>query len=87
MRLTSTGFKVFEINPRFSSATCVRANFGFNEPELVLQHFVLKEKIKPPKVKAGLCLRFWEEMYFSPEAKDAAQQGQYPDPGRILRQF
>jgi carbamoyl-phosphate synthase large subunit len=87
MRLTSTGFKVFEINPRFSSATCVRANFGLNEPELVLRHFVLKEEIEPPQVKAGICLRFWEEMYFSPAAKDAAQQGKYPDPGQILRQF
>jgi carbamoyl-phosphate synthase large subunit len=87
MRLTSTGFKVFEINPRFSSATCVRANFGLNEPELSIRHFVFKEEISPPKVKKGICLRFWEEMYFPLLAKSAAQGGQYQYRGHILRQF
>lgn len=87
MRLTETGFKVFEINPRFSSTTCVRANFGFNEPELTIRHFVLGEKIVPPEVRPGICLRFWEEMYFPPEIKQAAERGEYHNPGRILSQF
>ncbi|WP_416665977.1 ATP-grasp domain-containing protein [Egbenema bharatensis] len=87
MRCTATGFKVFEINPRFSSATCVRANFGFNEPELAIRHFVLGEEINPPEVKAGICLRFWEELYFPPEVKQSAQRGEYTDPGRVLNQF
>ncbi|MUG92458.1 ATP-grasp domain-containing protein [Scytonema sp. UIC 10036] len=87
MRLTSTGFKVFEINPRFSSATCVRAHFGLNEPELTIRHFILGEEICPPEVKEGICLRFWEEMYFPIEVKNAAQQGEYQCRGQILSQF
>jgi len=87
MRLTSTGFKVFEINPRFSSATCVRANFGLNEPELTIRHFVLGEEISPPEIKEGICLRFWEEMYFPLLVKKTAQEGKYQCRGEILSQF
>ncbi|MEB3357727.1 MAG: ATP-grasp domain-containing protein [Synechococcales bacterium] len=87
MRWTPQGFKVFEINPRCSSTTCVRANFGFNEPELAIRHFVLQESPPPPTTRTGICLRFWEELYLPLEAKDAAQQHQYPQQGRILSQF
>ncbi|KAB8321055.1 ATP-grasp domain-containing protein [Tolypothrix campylonemoides VB511288] len=87
MRLTSTGFKVFEINPRFSSATCVRANFGLNEPELTIRHFVLGEEISPPEIKGGICLRFWEEMYFPLLVKSTAEQGKYQCRGQIFSQF
>ncbi|MBR8834767.1 MAG: ATP-grasp domain-containing protein [Stigonema ocellatum SAG 48.90 = DSM 106950] len=87
MRLTSDGFKVFEINPRFSSATCVRANFGLNEPELTIRHFVLGEEISPPEIQKGICLRFWEEMYFPFEVKSTAQEGQYQCRGEIFSQF
>lgn len=87
MRLTSEGFKVFEVNPRCSSATCVRANFGFNEPELTIRHFVLGEDLTAPDIKEGICLRFWEEIYLSNQAKAAAQQGQYPDRGEIVSLF
>ncbi|MBE9011845.1 ATP-grasp domain-containing protein [Pseudanabaenaceae cyanobacterium LEGE 13415] len=87
MRLTKDGFKVFEINPRLSSATCVRANFGFNEPELSIRHFVLKELLEPPTTKTGICLRFWEELYLSIKAKNNAQQGEFEHPGVIYHQF
>jgi carbamoyl-phosphate synthase large subunit len=87
MRLTESGFKVFEINPRLSSATCVRANFGFNEPELSIRHFVLKESLTPPTTKTGICLRFWEELYLPMEAKVNAQQGKFSCRGAILNQF
>ncbi len=87
MRLTPTGFKIFEINPRCSSATCVRANFGLNEPELAIRHFVLKEKLSPPEIKPGLCLRFWEEIYLPTCAKFNAEQGHYRDQGQVFSQF
>jgi carbamoyl-phosphate synthase large subunit len=87
MRLTNDGFKVFEVNPRFSSATCVRAQFGFNEPELSIRHFVLGEDLPPPEIQEGICLRFWEELYLPSQAKEQAQQGQYLSRGEILHQF
>lgn len=85
MRWTPNGFKVFEINPRCSSATCVRANFGFNEPELAIRHFVLQQTPTQPTVRSGICLRFWEELYLPLEAK--SHQGQPADTGVILQQF
>lgn len=87
MRLTNQGFKVFEVNPRFSSATCVRANFGFNEPELSIRHFVRGEDLPSPQIKTGVCLRFWEEIYLSDHAKESAQQGHYSSRGEIHSQF
>jgi carbamoyl-phosphate synthase large subunit len=87
MRLTSSGFRVFEINPRCSSATCVRANFGFNEPELAIRHFVLKETLSPPSVRPGICLRFWEELYLPVDAKLHAQQGEFANRGQIFELF
>jgi carbamoyl-phosphate synthase large subunit len=84
MRLTPDGPRVFEVNPRFSSATCVRAQFGLNEPELAVRHFVLGETSPPPVVKEGICLRFWEEMYLPMDAKSAAQQGEFSYRGEFL---
>ncbi|HIK56792.1 MAG TPA: ATP-grasp domain-containing protein [Synechococcales cyanobacterium M55_K2018_004] len=87
MRLTPDGPKVFEVNPRFSSATCVRAQFGLNEPEMAVRHFVLGERLSPPTVKEGICLRFWEEMYFPIDAKSAAQRGDFSYRGDFLSQI
>ncbi len=77
MRLTAAGPKVFEVNPRCSTSTCVRAHFGLNEPEMAIRHFVLGEDLTPPAVHQGICLRFWEEIYLPVEVKTAAQQGHY----------
>ncbi|NJR59171.1 MAG: ATP-grasp domain-containing protein [Cyanobacteria bacterium CRU_2_1] len=87
MRLTPDGAKVFEVNPRFSSATCVRAEFGLNEPELAIRHFVFGEDLPPPLIKEGICLRFWEEMYLPIDAKTSAQQGHFSYRGEILSKF
>jgi len=44
-RLTSEGPKVFEINPRFTGITGVRAAMGFNAVDAVLRRAVLSESI------------------------------------------
>ena len=87
MRLTPAGAKVFEVNPRCSSATCVRARFGLNEPEMAIRRFVLGEDLPPPTVHEGICLRFWEEIYLPIEVKTAAQQGHYLCQGQIGGEF
>lgn len=38
----------FEINPRFSGTTCSRAMVGFNEPDILIRHHLMGEKIKTP---------------------------------------
>jgi carbamoyl-phosphate synthase large subunit len=37
---------VFEINPRYSGTTPLRAMTGFNEPEIMIRKYVLNEKIE-----------------------------------------
>jgi carbamoyl-phosphate synthase large subunit len=37
----------FEINPRFSGTTSLRALAGYNEPDVLVRRDVLGEKIEP----------------------------------------
>jgi carbamoyl-phosphate synthase large subunit len=66
-RKTSRGFITFEINPRFSSTTSIRAHFGLNEPELAVREHVLGEQPRPAPLRGGYALRYWEEAYYSEE--------------------
>lgn len=49
---------LFEINPRFSGTTYLRALVGFNEPDLVLRAELLGEDYpRPPKYRFGTVVR------------------------------
>jgi carbamoyl-phosphate synthase large subunit len=61
--LTSNGPIPFEFNARFSGTTAVRAYFGFNEPEMVLQNYYLKENLPEVVIRKGLALRYLEEVF------------------------
>jgi carbamoyl-phosphate synthase large subunit len=65
LRLTGAGARVFEVNPRCSTSTCVRAWFGLNEPERTIRRFVLGEELEPVVPEQGWCLRHLEERYLS----------------------
>ena len=65
LRLTDRGAIPFEINPRFSGTTGMRAHFGYNEVEMVVRDFVLNESIPHPTIQLGTALRFWEEHYLA----------------------
>lgn len=55
---------VFEINPRFSGTTSLRAMVGYNEPDVLIRKHLLGEKIEPFfKYKSGYILRGLEETY------------------------
>lgn len=75
LRKTAAGVRIFEINPRFSSSAVMRAHFGFNEAELCLRDLVLGETIPRPEVRPGFALRFWDELYVSPEDCAAVKAG------------
>jgi len=45
-RKTTGGIKIFEINPRFSGTTSIRALFGYNEPDILIRKEMLNEKIQ-----------------------------------------
>lgn len=70
LRLTDRGPVAFEVNPRFSSTTPIRAHFGVNEPELAIRELVLGEALAPVTARPGAVLRHWSEQYL--EADDHA---------------
>lgn len=46
-RVVDGAVKVFEINPRFSGTTSLRAMAGYNEPEVLIRREVLGEEVTP----------------------------------------
>lgn len=88
MRMTGRGPVCFEINPRFSGTTPIRAAFGFNEVEAALRHFLLGEPPNPlPDVTSGVALRYWNEAYISPDdCRRMRQEGVgNTEPGKSAR--
>jgi len=58
----------YEINPRLSSTTSVRAHFGFNEPDMILRDALGFEPVNPRIAKTrGIFMRYWEEIYLEGE--------------------
>jgi carbamoyl-phosphate synthase large subunit len=57
----------FEINPRFSASTYLRAMAGFNEVDTLIQYFEDSNIPARPKIKQGWYLRSLTEQYVSPE--------------------
>ena len=53
----------FEFNARFSGTTSIRSHYGFNEPEMFINNYYLNKKIKNPKIKEGLVLRYIDEIF------------------------
>lgn len=55
--------KLFEINPRHSGTTFMRALFGFNEVEYILKS-LMGESVPELQLRPGLVKRFFDETYF-----------------------
>lgn len=64
----------FEFNARFSGTTAVRAHFGFNEPEMAIRNYFLKEKVETPVIKQGIAFRYLEEVFVENAREDNAEQ-------------
>ncbi len=65
-RLTEEGPRVFEINPRFTGITGVRAAMGFNAPEAVLCRMLLDTPVDDVRASLvqptdWLCIRYADE--------------------------
>ena len=64
LRKTADGRPViFEINPRYSSTSFMRARFGFNDVFFAFENMVLKKSITPPRIKGGEACRYITEYY------------------------
>ena len=74
-RLVDGVVTVFEINPRFSGTTSLRAMVGFNEPDVLVRRHVLGEEI-PPRFayRSGTIMRGLSESLLEqralPKARD-----------------
>lgn len=58
----------FEINPRFSASTYLRAMAGFNEVDMYLRYILFQEIPKRPKIRSGYYLRSLAELYVDKDA-------------------
>lgn len=54
---------IFEINPRLSSTTGIRASCGFNDVEMAIDYFVFKKIPKKPLIAKKKVIRYFEEIY------------------------
>jgi carbamoyl-phosphate synthase large subunit len=69
-RITKNGAKFFEINPRFTGITAVRALLGFNEVEALIRLFYFRESLDKIKDSLNyneklLCSRYITEYVFN----------------------
>ena len=58
----------FEVNPRFSASTYLRALAGFNELDLYLGHVLRGEPVRPAELRPGYYLRSLTELGVPKEA-------------------
>ena len=68
----------FELNCRFSGTTAIRANFGFNEPEMAIRHFYLNETLPPNKIRKGMAFRYSEEVFLNGVTADDLKKRPLP---------
>jgi len=67
-RLRDGSFVPFEINPRFSASTYLRAMAGFNEVDLYLQYVLCGKEPGPVEIREGWYLRSLTEKYIATRA-------------------
>jgi carbamoyl-phosphate synthase large subunit len=60
-RKTPDGLKLLEINPRISSATSIRAKFGYNEAAMCAEYYLSGRVPKQPPLKNGRAIRYVED--------------------------
>ncbi|HOQ89666.1 MAG TPA: ATP-grasp domain-containing protein [Candidatus Hydrogenedentes bacterium] len=72
--LSDRGPVCFEINPRFSGTTAIRAAFGFNDVETLVRERVLGEPPRLPRIREGIALRYWNELYPAPDPRKALNE-------------
>jgi carbamoyl-phosphate synthase large subunit len=61
--------KLLEINPRVSSATSIRAAFGYNECQMSVDYFLEGKKPTQPLISRGRAVRYTEDFVFFDKPK------------------
>ena len=61
---------MFEVNPRFSGTTSLRAMVGYNEPDILIRKHVLGESIEPGwAYGSGIIMRSLHETFIDDTSK------------------
>jgi carbamoyl-phosphate synthase large subunit len=55
--------KIFEINPRLSASSPMRAVAGVNEPDILYRNAVLGEEVRVTEYQRLVAMRYWNEVY------------------------
>lgn len=63
-RIQENQLKLLEINPRISSATSIRAAFGYNESVMSAEYFLNDVSPAQPEIKQGYAVRYIEDYIF-----------------------
>ncbi|MAG47642.1 hypothetical protein CL617_03475 [archaeon] len=77
LRLTKKGPTVFEINPRVSGTTPMRAKLGFNAPEAMIRKIIFNEDVGEMKYKKGTILRYWNEVYVFKDYQESLEKDKF----------
>jgi carbamoyl-phosphate synthase large subunit len=70
LRRTARGPVPFELNIRCSGTAAIRAHFGYNEPEMMLRNYVLREDLAAPQPRHGYVFRYWNEVFVEGVSRD-----------------
>lgn len=76
----------FEINARFSSSVAIRTHFGFNEVEATLRSFFLEEEVPEMHCRAGVAMRYANEVYAEADHVQALLEAGYHLPQSSIEQ-
>lgn len=63
-RIDQGQWKILEINPRISSATSIRAAFGYNESAMSVEFLLHDTPPVPPRLKQGRAIRYVEDVIY-----------------------
>jgi carbamoyl-phosphate synthase large subunit len=63
-RVDQGELRLLEVNPRISSATSIRAAFGYNESVMAVDYFLKGERPVQPNLRRGSAVRYTEDYIF-----------------------
>jgi len=84
LRMTNRGPVPFELNVRCSGTTATRSYFGYNEPEMLLRHYVLGEELAPLNIRTGYVFRYWNEVFIRGADSESLKAGPDGFQGDVL---
>ena len=84
LRLTERGPVPFELNVRCSGTSAIRAYYGYNEAEMLLEHYVSGKPLSAPTVRSGYVLRYWNEIFLENVGRAQLEVGPQNLQGKVL---